>query len=125
MMLALASQLKIFVYTQPTDMRKGIDGLSGIVREKFGADPADGSLFVFVNRARNRMKILHFDGKGFWLYYRVLEAGTFENLTDTASAVLRLDATQLWMLLDGVSLAACQKRRKRYTHPAAGVSTSG
>ncbi|GIW94385.1 MAG: transposase [Pirellulaceae bacterium] len=88
------------------DMRKGIDGLSGIVREKVGADPADGSLFVFVNRARNRMKMLHFDGKGFWLYYRVLEAGTFENLTDTGSAVLRLDATQLWMLLDGVSLVA-------------------
>ncbi|GIW91530.1 MAG: transposase [Pirellulaceae bacterium] len=105
-------------------MRKGSDGHSVIVRERFGADPADGSLFVLVNRARNRMKMLHFEGKGFWLYYRVLEAGMFEELPDTGSAVVRLDATQLWMLLNGVSLVAAQKRRKRYMHPAAGASTS-
>ncbi len=66
----------VFLHTRVTDMRKGFDGLSGIVREAFGADPADGSLFLFVNRRRDRLKILHFDGTGFWLYYKRLEVGT-------------------------------------------------
>ncbi len=61
-------------------MRKGIDGLRGIIRDEFHADPTDGSLFVFVNRQRDRMKLLHFESSGFWMYCRVLEAGTFEAL---------------------------------------------
>jgi len=52
--------LKIFAYTRPTDMRKGFNGLSGIVRDEFRADPTDGSLFLFINRRRDRMKLLHF-----------------------------------------------------------------
>jgi transposase len=115
-MLSLASGMKIFVYTQVTDMRKGFNGLSGIVREEFGADPTDGSLFIFINRRRDRMKLLHFDGGGYWLYYRLLEAGTFEELKPKDdSCRLQLDATQLSMLLSGVSLVASQRRRKRYS----------
>ena len=114
-MLSFASGMKIFVYTQVTDMRKGFNGLSGIVREEFGADPTDGSLFIFINRRRGRMKLLHFDGGGYWLYYRLLEAGTFEELKPKDdSCRLQLDATQLSMLLSGVSLVASQRRRKRY-----------
>ena len=79
-MLNLASGIKIYVYTPVADMRKGINGLSGIVRDEFQSDPADGSLFVFINRRRDRMKLLHFEADGFWMYYRVLEAGTFETL---------------------------------------------
>jgi transposase len=115
-MLTLAADLKIYVYAKPTDMRKGINGLSGIVREEFSADPTDGSLFVFINRCRNRLKMLYFDGGGFWLYYRVLEAGTFEAVpTDGGSAVVRMDTTQLAMLLAGVSLVASRRRRKRFS----------
>jgi transposase len=115
-MLSFASGMKIFVYTQVTDMRKGFNGLSGIVREEFGADPTDGSLFIFMNRRRDRMKLLHFDGGGYWLYYRLLEAGTFEELKPKDdSCRLQLDATQLSMLLSGVSLVASQRRRKRYS----------
>ena len=116
-MLTLATDLKIYVYARPTDMRKGIHGLSGIVREEFSADPTDGSLFVFVNRCRDRLKMLHFDGGGFWLYYRVLEAGTFEAVsTDDESPVVTMDSTQLAMLLAGVSLVASRRRRKRFSH---------
>ena len=79
-MLTLTAQGKIHVYTSVADMRKGIHGLSGIVRGEFAADPTDGSLFIFINRRRDRMKMLYFDGGGFWLYYRLLEAGTFEEL---------------------------------------------
>ena len=124
-MLSFSSDLKIFVCTQPTDMRKGFCGLSGIVRSQFQADPTDGSLFVFINRRRDRMKLLHFDGQGFWLYYRLLEAGTFEELLpaeqrdndtdDKLATNLQIDATQLTMLLAGVSLIASKNRRKRFS----------
>lgn len=116
MMLTLTTELKIYVYAHATDMRKGINGLSGIVREAFSADPTDGSLFVFTNRRRDRLKMLWFDSGGFWLYYRVLEAGTFEPLAAEAdSPVIRMDMTQLTMLLAGVSLAASKRRRKRFS----------
>ena len=115
-MLSLVHPTKIHVYTQPADMRKGVNGLSGIVRGQFGADPTDGSLFVFINRRRDRMKILHFDGGGFWLYYRVLEAGTFEEVQGSGeSSCLAIDGTQLAMLLSGVSLVASGRRRRRYS----------
>ena len=115
-MLNLTTGSKIYVYASVTDMRKGIHGLSGIVRDEFQADPSDGSLFVFVNRRRDRLKILYFDGGGFWLYYRLLEAGTFEELKNrNKSSYLTIDATELSMLLSGVSLVASGRRRKRYS----------
>lgn len=120
-MLNLTDSTKIYVYTQVADMRKGINGLSGIIRGEFGTDPTDGSLFVFINRRRDRMKILHFDGGGFWLYYRVLEAGTFEEVKGCEeSSCLVIDGTQLAMLLSGVSLAAAHRRRKRYSSHGSG-----
>jgi len=111
-MLSVVPGVSIFLYAHATDMRKGFDGLSGIVRQEFGADPLDGSLFLFVNRRRDRLKILHFDGTGFWVYYKRLEAGTFEPIASDGPYV-EIDATQLAMLLGGVSLASAQ-RRKRY-----------
>ncbi len=112
-MLNIPATVSIFLHTQPTDMRKGFDGLSGIVREAFGGDPTDGSLYLFVNRRRDRLKILHFDGTGFWLYYKRLEQGTFEVVASDDNCV-QIDATQLAMLLGGVSLLSARKRRKRY-----------
>ena len=119
-MLNLTCTTRIYVYATAVDMRKGVDGLSGIVRGEFGADPTDGSLFVFINRRRDRMKILHFDGGGFWLHYRLLEAGTFEELQHSdQSCCLIIDGTQLAMLLSGVSLASSHRRRKRYARRCA------
>ncbi len=114
-MLTIGSTRKIYVYRKPADMRCGIQRFSGIVREALGADPTDGSLFVFINRRRDRLKILHFDEGGFWLYYRVLEAGTFEMPAGPADqTAVEMDHTQLAMLLSGVSLAASLRRRKRF-----------
>lgn len=112
-MLNIPANASIFLHTQPTDMRKGFDGLSGIVRRELGADPLTGSLFLFINRRRDRLKILHWDGTGYWLYYKLLEAGTFE-VIDAEERCLQIDATQLAMLLGGVSLEASQRRRPRY-----------
>lgn len=111
-MLSIPPSISLYLYNAPTDMRKGFDGLSGIVREQFQADPLDGSLYLFINRRRDRLKILHWDGSGFWLYYRLLEAGTFEVLKSD-NPCLQIDSTQLAMLLGGVSLVTA-KRRKRY-----------
>lgn len=114
-MLALNNHRKIFLCTKPTDMRKGFCGLSNIIRDKFEADPTDGSLFLFINRRRDRMKLLHFVDGGFWLYYRLLEVGTFEVLTTNDGSIKKqIDATELSMLLSGVALEAATKRRKRY-----------
>ena len=115
-MLNFAANAKIFAYLPATDMRKGFGGLSAIIREEFPADPIDGSLFLFINKRRDRMKLLHFADGGFWLYYRLLEAGTFETLkpTDDNACQLQLDATELSMLLAGVSLAQSGNRRKRF-----------
>lgn len=116
-MLNFSANIQIFAYLPATDMRKGFAGLSGIIRDKFHADPTDGSLFLFINKRRDRMKLLHFADGGFWLYYRLLEAGTFETLktTDDDACQLKLDATELSMLLSGVELAQSNKRRKRFT----------
>ncbi len=111
-MLSLPSTVPIFLYTEPTDMRKGFDGLSGIVRSEFRADPLDGSLLLFINRPRDRLKILHGDGTRLRLYYKWLEAGTFEVIPSKGMCA-QLDSTQLAMLLGGVSLVTV-KRRKRY-----------
>jgi transposase len=111
-MLSIPASVPIFLYTPPADLRKGFDGLSGLVRQAFAADPLDGSLFLFINKRRDRLKILHWDGAGYWLYYRLLEAGTFETIA-CDGACARLDSTQLAMLLGGVSLATA-KQRKRY-----------
>ena len=118
-MLALNDDLKIFLYTRPADMRKGLNGLSAIIRGELDSDPTDGSLYLFINRRRDRMKILHFCSGGFWLYYRLLESGTFETLhADDDTCHLQIDATELSMLLSGISLVGSRCRRKRYAIPA-------
>lgn len=117
-MLSVAPAASIYVYTRPTDMRKGFDGLCGIVREQLGGDPLDGSLFLFINRRRDRVKILYWDRDGLALWYKRLEAGSLEGIESGDSPSIEIDATQLAMLLSGVSLAAAKERRKRYRHAA-------
>jgi transposase len=113
-MLTLAPHLRIYVHAQATDMRKSFDGLSGLVRAVFQADPLDGSLFLFLNRRRDRIKLLYWDGDGLALWYKRLERGGFEAIPAAdGSATVEIDATQLAMLLGGVTLASA-KRRKRY-----------
>lgn len=113
-MLTLAPHLRIYVHARATDMRKSFDGLSGLVRAVFQADPLDGSLFLFLNRRRDRIKLLYWDGDGLALWYKRLERGSFEMIPAAdGSATVEIDATQLAMLLGGVTLASAQ-RRPRY-----------
>lgn len=117
-MLSVAQAASIYVYTRPTDMRKGFDGLCGIIREQFAADPLDGSLFLFINRRRDRVKILYWDRDGLALWYKRLEAGSLEQIESGDSVSIQIDGTQLAMLLGGVSLEAAKARRKRYRQAA-------
>lgn len=114
-MLSLAHNTRIFMHVPPTDMRKSFDGLTGLVRSVFKADPLDGSWFLFFNRRRDRIKVLYWDRDGLALWYKRLESGTFENLRSAdATETLELDVTELSLLLSGVTLGSA-KRRPRYS----------
>lgn len=111
-MLSLPPQVRVFLCTRPTDMRKSFDGLCGLVEQVFGADLLSGDLFVFLNRRRDRVKILAWDRDGLMIWYKRLEAGSFQ-LPQRSAAGIELDAAELSMLLAGVDLASA-RRRKRY-----------
>jgi transposase len=117
----LTGAVRIFVCTKPADMRKGFDGLSGMVQEFLGQDPLSGHLFLFFNKRRDRAKILFWDRDGLLIVYKRLEAGTFQNLDPASrteqrsgSAGLELSATDLTLILSGIDLTTA-RRRKRYS----------
>ena len=103
-MIMLPSAVRIFLCTRPTDMRKSFDGLTGLVQECFGQDPLTGHLFLFVNRRRDRIKILYFDRDGLALWYKRLEAGTFEIPRSDETDGVELQAAELAMILSGIDL---------------------
>lgn len=113
-MISVAATSRIFVFTQPTDMRKSFNGLSGIVAEHFAVELLSGHLFVFFNRRCDCIKVLAWDRDGLAIWYKRLECGTFE-LTPLASegTSLEIDHVKLSMLLSGIDLASA-KRRKRF-----------
>jgi transposase len=112
-MLSLPRNTRIYVHLPPTDLRMSFDGLSGLVRSAFTADLLDGGWFLFLNKRRDRIKILYWDQDGLALWYKRLEAGTFEHIRALAndSATRELDATQLALLLSGVRLDAARRKR--------------
>ncbi|GGJ67694.1 transposase [Anoxybacillus voinovskiensis] len=103
-MLNAATVTHVYLARGSTDLRKSIDGLAAIVQETFQLDPFSSSLFVFCNRGRDKLKILHWDYNGFWLYYRRLERGTFDWPSEHHSEPLQISPRQLRWLLDGLSL---------------------
>lgn len=111
-MLTLPATVRIYACTRPVDFRRGFDGLAAIVRDGLGRDPLSGDLFVFRNRRGDRIKILFWDGDGFWLWYKRLERGVFR-FPQTSNETLIIDRTELTCLLEGVDLASI-RRQKRY-----------
>ncbi|TWU07833.1 IS66 family insertion sequence element accessory protein TnpB [Stieleria varia] len=117
-MIGLPQGTKVLFFTAPTDMRKSHCGLSGLIRNELGGDPADGTLFLFLNRRRDRLKALYWDRDGLALWYKRLEQGTYERFRTTEdSKAIEIDATDLAMLLSGVSIQSA-KRRKRFSRAA-------
>ena len=104
-MLSLAHSTRVFVHLPATDLRKSFDGLGGLVRSAFGADPREGSWFLFFNKRRDRVKVLYWDRDGLVLWYKRLEAGTCETSRAVGdSATRELDVTQRTCLLSGATL---------------------
>jgi len=96
-----------------TDMRKSINGLAAIVEAGFKMDPLGGALFVFCNRERDRIKILEWDGDGFWLYFKRLEKGHFKwPAIDGGEATMVLTGEELTFLLGGPRVAQKLLRRE-------------
>jgi len=93
----------IYLSTQSTDLRKSIDGLAAIVQEEFNLDPFSSSLFVFCNKARDKVKILHWNFNGFWLYYKRLEKGKFRWVNSESNCV-NIQYRELTWLLEGLSI---------------------
>jgi len=109
---------RIYLCTQPTDMRKGFDMLAALVKDHLDRDPLSRDLFLFVGRNKDRLKILYWDADGFALWYKRLEEGTFRLPSKKISGSrVELKASELAMLLEGIDLVSI-KRRKRFSKPA-------
>ncbi len=112
-MLLLPRAVRIHLAAEPVDMRKSIDGLFVLVQRTLAADPYSGHLFVFISKRRDKVKVLAWDGGGFLLLYKRLEAGRFRMppLGQDATCV-QLDSTQLAMLLDGIDVSRVRRPLK-------------
>jgi transposase len=110
-MLSFTGGLRVFVAVEPCDMRKGFDGLHALVTERLRETPQTGALFVFINRRRNRLKILFWDRTGLWVCTKRLEQGTFSwPKPAEGAAKLSLTPEALTMLTDGVDLRGAKLR---------------
>ena len=102
-MVQLTPQTRIFLATEPVDFRKGIDGLGAVCRQRLGQNPLEGAVYVFRNRSGTALKLLLYDGQGFWLCHKRLSTGRFRywpsGRNDDTSAVLL--AHELSVLLSG------------------------
>ena len=115
-MLHLSASSRYYLYHGDTDMRKGFDSLSGMVVSVMQSNVLSGDIFIFLNKRRNQVKLLHWEGDGFALYYKRLEQGTYElpaAATDQVS--MPVSHQQLQFILQGISLKSI-RRRKRYQH---------
>lgn len=122
-MLTLPASVRIYVAAEAVDLRRGFDGLAAAARSVIGADPLSGHLFVFLNRRRNRIKVLVWDRTGYLLLYKRLERGTFRIATEPriGERHVEVDAGELGLMLEGLDLrgARRQKRWRRMPHDSA------
>jgi len=110
-MLSIGAK-KVYLACGATDMRKSINGLSAIVANSFQLDPFDAAVFAFCNRNRDRVKILEWDGDGFWLYFKRLEKGRFRWPAHGEEATMMLTGEELSILLGGTKVELKLRRNE-------------
>lgn len=111
-MFAAGPATRIYLAAGATDMRKGFEGLFGLVRDRLECDPLSGHLFLFSNAGRNRLKVLFWDGSGLWVCSKRLEKGRFRWPEVKGSAMkVTLTHEELALLLGGIDLNRTQRRR--------------
>lgn len=121
----LPSAVRIYIAAEPVDLRRGFDGLAATTRSLIREDPLNGHLFVFLNRRKNRIKLLVWDRTGYLLLYKRLERGTFHLATQPAAGQrhVEVDAGELGLMLEGVDLRGAA-RRERWRRLPYGQGTS-
>jgi transposase len=113
-MLSLPASVRIFVATMPTDMRKGFNGLQGMIGRLLEEDPLSGHLFLFINRRGDKLKVLYWDRDGLAIWYKRLEKGSFQRpVFREGQHKVEIRSDELGMLLGGVDLKSA-RRRKRF-----------
>ena len=118
-MLTLPPHATVLLYRQPIDIRKSFDGLVGLVRSVLHAEPVSPTFFVFVNRDRDKIKILYWDNDGFAIWYKRIEKGTFRPaLPDDGATGVSLTRAQLAMLLEGIDFKDVKKRKRFFKKSA-------
>lgn len=110
-MLTLPPSVRVFLAVGPTDMRRSIDGLAALVRERLCLEPLSGHLFLFRNRRGDRLKVLVWDRSGFWVLYKRLEQGTFAWPSAAEAEPVEMRGADLMLLLSGVDVGATRRRR--------------
>jgi transposase len=110
--LSFSGSLKVLLAVEPCDLRKSFNGLHGLAIERLGEDPRQGTLFVFTNRRRTRLKMLCWDGTGLWVLTKRLEQGTFSwpRNMEPGRTKLSLTPQALALLTDGVDLRGAKLR---------------
>jgi transposase len=104
---------RIFLCVEATDMRKSFDSLAMLVRDQMGGDPLSGTWFVFHGKRRDRLKILYWDGDGYALWHKRLEAGTFElPVANGVSGSVEIPAGDLALILGGIDIGSARRRRR-------------
>lgn len=113
MLFGISSNTRLFLYSGPADMRKGFDGLSGLVINKLKQDPLSGDIFIFINRTRTLIKLLVWDQSGFAIWHKRLEQGTFEiPRIDPKTNSAEISRQKLMLMLEGISLKNIQTRKR-------------
>ena len=109
-MFGLGPATRIYLAAGATDMRKGFEGLHGLVRDRLLLDPLSGHLFLFSNAQRNRLKLLLWDGSGLWVCAKRLEKGRFRWPAASGQAKVTLSHEEMAMLVGGIDLASSKRR---------------
>ncbi|MGO1672222.1 MAG: IS66 family insertion sequence element accessory protein TnpB [Sphingobacterium sp.] len=117
-MLSLSAGFQYYLYRGVTDFRCGMDSLSGLVRRELAQDPLNGAIYIFFNRSRSQVKLLHFEGDGFSLYHKRLERGTFELPSGNPGEDLRISSDCLQLILQGIQLQSVRRRKRYALHSA-------
>ncbi len=108
MILAASRRVRVFAFPRPVDLRKGYDGLYGIVTTTMAGDVLSGDLFLFVNRRRDACKVLVWDGTGLCIFQKRLEQGRFAALWRDDSTAVRLSTSELGLFIEGCTLVGKQ-----------------
>jgi transposase len=125
-MFSLSAATRVYLAVGATDMRKGFDGLYGLVQQRLQADPLSGHLFVFCNRARTRLKVLFWDGSGLWVCAKRLEKGSFSWPQESQDGIkASIGGEEVAMLLGGIDLTKTRRRNWWRREPSAPVKKSG